>query len=99
MIVTAIDTATGVATKTTSNQSGAYEFPSLQQGNYKVEAGATGFSTTVINPVVLDLGAQVRLNLTLQLASGPATAVEVTAAGESPLLATTANVRGVIQGQ
>jgi len=96
--VTATNIGTGVATKTTTNQSGAYEFPSLQQGNYRVESVLTGFRTIVMSPVVLDVGAQVRLNVTLPVAGG-STTVEVIAAGESPLLATTSNVGGVIQGQ
>lgn len=96
--VTATGIETGVATKTVTNQTGAYEFPSLQQGNYRVTAALTGFSTVVIDPVVLDLAAQVRLNFTLPVAKGTTT-VEVTAAGESPLLATSANVGGVLQGQ
>jgi hypothetical protein len=96
--VTATGLETGVSTKAITNQAGAYEFPSLQQGNYKVQAAMTGFNSVVYNPVVLDVSAQVRINFNLPVAAG-ATTVEVTASAESPLLATSANVGGVLQGQ
>lgn len=96
--VTATEIETGVATKALTNQSGAYQFPSLQAGRYRVAAEMPGFKTTVYDPVVLDVSAQVRLNFTLSVAAG-STTVEVTAAGESPLLASTAVVGGVVTGQ
>src|ERR1700682_843373 len=57
--VTGIDT--GVATKTTTNESGAYQFPSLQAGNYRVSAQLAGFQESVHERVTLDVSAQVRL--------------------------------------
>jgi len=96
--VTAVGIDTGVTTKTTTNATGSYEFPSLPQGNYRVSAEMTGFQEAVISPVVLDVTAQVRLNLTLSVAGG-ASRVEVVAAGESPLLTSSAIVAGVVTGQ
>src|SRR5215510_9996845 len=93
--VTGIDT--GVKTTTVSNESGAYQFPSLQAGNYRVSAELPGFQEFVYERVTLDVAAQVRLNFNLSVAGG-ATNVEV-AVAESPLLATTAPVGGVITGQ
>ena len=93
--VTGIDT--GVKTTTVSNESGAYQFPSLQAGNYRVSAELPGFQEFVYERVTLDVAAQVRLNFNLSVA-GDATSVEV-AVAESPLLATTATVGGVITGQ
>ena len=43
--VTAINTATGVRTSTLSNETGAYNFPSLAVGPYQLEATLTGFRT------------------------------------------------------
>jgi Carboxypeptidase regulatory-like domain len=97
VVITGIDT--GVATKTTSNESGAYDFPSLQQGNYKLSVTMTGFQEVVISPVVLDVSAQLRLNVTLPVSSAGSTKVEVMAAGESPLLASSAVVGGIVTGQ
>jgi len=43
--VTATNNATGVATTVVSNEAGAYTFPSLQPGSYKVSAELPGFQT------------------------------------------------------
>jgi len=81
--VTATGIETGVASKAVTNASGVYEFPSLQEGNYRVSAEMGGFKQFVYQHVTLDVGAQVRLNFTLEV--GAATTVtEVTAAAESP---------------
>jgi Carboxypeptidase regulatory-like domain len=95
--VTATGIETGVVTKTTTNTSGAYDFPSLQEGNYRVAAEMGGFKQFVYGRVTLDVSAQVRLNFTLEV--GAATTItEVTAAAESPLLTTSAVVGGIVTG-
>src|SRR5579872_7221992 len=94
-VVTATGIETGVAIKTTTNTSGVYEFPSLQEGNYRVSAGMTGFKEFVYQRVVLDVGAQVRLNFTLTVGAANTT-VEVAGTAESPLLTTSAVVGGII---
>ena len=96
--VIATNNGTGVATPTQSNDAGAYQFPSLQAGTYRVSAEMTGFQKVTFDPVVLDVAAQLRLNFTLAVA-GSKSVVEVTAAAESPLLAASSNVGGVVQGQ
>ena len=96
-VVTATGIETGVVTKTTTNTSGAYEFPSLQEGNYRVSAELAGFKEFVYQRVVLDVGAQVRLNFTLSVGA-TTTTVEVAAAAESPLLTTSAVVGGIVTG-
>src|SRR5580658_10378009 len=60
--VTATGLETGVVTKATTNASGDYDFPSLQEGNYRVSAEIAGFKQFVYQHVTLDVGAQVRLN-------------------------------------
>ncbi len=56
-----------------------------------------GFKEFVYQRVTLDVGAQVRLNFTLEV--GAATTItEVTAAAESPLLTTSAVVGGIVTG-
>ena len=94
-VVTATGVETGVATKTATNATGVYEFPSLQQGNYRVSAEAPGFKQYVYQRIVLDVGAQVRLNFKLELGSANTT-VEVTSTAESPLLSTSAVVGGIV---
>src|SRR5580658_5949228 len=93
--VTATGIETGVVTKSITNTSGDYNFPSLQEGNYRVSAEMGGFKQFVYERVTLDVGAQVRLNFTLEV--GAATTVtEVTAAAESPLLTTSSVVGGIV---
>ena len=81
-LVTATGIETGVATKTKTNASGVYEFPSLQEGAYRVSAELAGFKEFVYQRVVLDVGAQVRLNFALTVGAANTT-VEVAGAAES----------------
>src|SRR6476646_10139920 len=63
--VTVTGIETGVVTKMVTNEAGAYQFPSLQAGRYKVSAELPGFQAFVYPTVTLDVGAQLRLNFTL----------------------------------
>src|SRR5436190_14228048 len=80
--VTATNTATGVVTTALSNESGAYNFPSLLPGTYKVSAELPGFQTRSYTDVRLGNADKVRLNFTLQV-GGVNTAVEVTVAADT----------------
>ena len=95
--VTATGIETGVAIKSESNTAGAYDFPSLPQGNYRVSAQATGFKEFVYQRVTLDVGAQVRLNFTLEVGAATTT-VTVATVAESPLLTTSSVVGGIVTG-
>src|SRR5262249_45973149 len=65
--VTATNTQTGIVTTVVTNETGAYQFASLQTGVYKVSAELPGFQTQVYNEVSLGVSQQVRLNFTLQV--------------------------------
>jgi hypothetical protein len=93
--VTATHVNTGIATTSSTNDTGSYEFPSLQPGSYTVSAAATGFQTYTYNAVQLGQGQQVRLNFRLELASG-AQSVQVTVEADTALETTTASVGGVL---
>ncbi|MBM3728640.1 MAG: carboxypeptidase regulatory-like domain-containing protein [Acidobacteria bacterium] len=94
--VTARNTATGVVTRTTSNESGVYTFPALQPGAYTVTAELEGFRRAQ-SALVLEVGARLAVNLQLQIGSLAET-VEVHAASEA--LSTVSNSIGnVITGQ
>jgi hypothetical protein len=95
--VTVTGIETGVETRTITNEAGAYQFPSLQSGKYRASAVLPGFQESKVESVTLGVGAQIRLNFTL-VVSGGATNVEV-AVADSPLLATTATIGGVITGK
>jgi hypothetical protein len=93
--VTATNTATGVITNSTSNGTGAYDFPSLQPGDYTVSATTAGFQTQTYKNVQLGSGQQVRLNFTLPVAAGAQT-VDVVVEADTRLATTTSSVGGVL---
>src|SRR4030095_11111314 len=74
--VTATNNQTGIANTTISNESGVYNFVSLQPGTYKMSASLPGFQTQTYNSYQVGAGEQLRLNFTLQVAT-TATSVEV----------------------
>src|SRR5437868_8253220 len=93
--VTATNTATGIVTTVLTNESGVYQFASLQTGNYKVTAELAGFQTQTYNNVTLGISQQVRLNFTLQVGS-VAQAVEVTAAADTFIATTSSSIGNVL---
>ena len=92
--ITATNTGTGVVSTTLTNESGAYTFPSLQPGTYRVSAELPGFQTmTVTN---LELGPiAVRQNFQLQL-SAAQTVVEVSADLRTEIAQSSATVGDVL---
>lgn len=79
--VTLTSVATGATQRTQTNASGAYRFPLLQPGPYKVSATSSGFEG-VAKGVVIGLGASASANLQLALGAGHET-VEVSGAAAS----------------
>src|SRR5688572_3019258 len=84
--ITATNTATGIVSNTVSNESGAYNFPSLQTGTYTISAALPGFQTQTLTNVALGISQQVRLNFRLEV-GGVSQQVEVSVAADT-LLAT-----------
>lgn len=93
--VVATNDGTGIVTNRETNDTGNYEFPSLQPGVYTVTSTASGFNTATFTKVELGQGQQVRLNFTLQVA-GAATSIEVIEEADTTLTTTTASVGAVI---
>src|SRR5213592_866050 len=56
--ITATNTQTGIVTTVLSNETGAYNFPSLQTGTYKVSAELPSFQTQVYSAVILGVSQQ-----------------------------------------
>lgn len=77
--VTLTNVATGAVSSAKTNSTGAYHFPLLQPGTYKVTAAASGFQP-VTKTVEIGLGASVTTNLQLSVGSSQVT-IEVS--GES----------------
>ncbi|MCS7026117.1 MAG: TonB-dependent receptor [Bryobacteraceae bacterium] len=86
---------TGVTTVTQSNVSGVYSFPALPSGVYRVEAEAAGFRKKVFREVILEIGARVTLNFSLEISTSAET-VEVNAEAESALDYASSSVGGMV---
>lgn len=93
--VSATNIGTGIVNNTVSNESGAYNFASLQPGTYKLSAELPGFQTRTFTDVQLGGAQQVRLNFVLEVAAAAGTNVEVTVAADT-ILATSSNSIGTV---
>src|SRR5207245_9056741 len=71
--------ATGVVRNLATDEAGFYSAPNLQAGNYDVTASQAGFSTVMQSNVVLTVGAQQQLNISMKVGES-AQLVEVTEA-------------------
>lgn len=91
--VTATNTETGVATKTTSDASGHYTLPSLSPGTYNLTFGKEGFSSTVINGVTLQVDQQATLDATLKVGN---VSQQVVVTGEAPIVNTESATVGTV---
>jgi hypothetical protein len=84
--VIATNASNGFAFTTTTNQDGSYSLRFLPIGNYKVVISASGFSTKEIGPFALEIGQEVKLNVSLNV--GAATTNVEVEADYQPLLNT-----------
>lgn len=83
--VVALETTTGVETKTATTESGVYRIPYLPPGNYRVTVTKPGFRSTVTDNVTLRVAQTLTVDFQLQL--GQVTeAVNVTS--EAPAIET-----------
>jgi len=73
-----VNTATGAANSTTTDNQGRYEFDDLAAGNYRLEFHMNGFQTSVIQGVTLEGNGEQTQDARLQVGSVSQT-VEVTA--------------------
>ncbi len=78
--VTFTDTSTNVARSTTTNGAGRYTFVDVTPGIYNLSVSKSGFSTTRVANQEVKVGAQLTLNLSLQV-GGANVVVEVQATG------------------
>ena len=81
--VTLVNVDTNAQQKQTTGDAGAYAFPQVQPGRYRLEAEAPGFKRFVQSDVVIDVQQQVSIDPVLQIGQ-TSESVEVTA--ETPLL-------------
>src|SRR5262245_13227595 len=93
--VTATNVDTNVTATQVTNESGAYSFPALQPGTYRVSAELPGFKKVVNNDVRLAYAGQTRIDFTLEVGAVEQS-VEVTVAQESLMKDSSASVGDVI---
>lgn len=83
--------ATGVTTTVTTNADGIYNAPNLLPGNYQVAISAQGFQKAIQSGIVLTVGAQQVLNLSLKVGSVTQTVEVTTQAPDVQLASSTIN--------
>jgi hypothetical protein len=86
---------TGVAFRTMSNDVGAYSFPTLPAGEYRLEAEKQGFRRLTLGGIRLEVGARVNIDLRLELGA-TTEIVEVSADADNPVSYVTASMSGVM---
>ena len=59
--------STGIVANAATNGVGVFDAPNLPPGTYEVSAAAAGFATLVRNRIILTVGQELVLNLTLQV--------------------------------
>ena len=95
--VTVIDVARGVTRPLTTDNAGQYNAVNLTPGTYTVRAEAKGFRVTEHSGVLVEVGQNIRVDLTLQAGEQTQT---VTVTGELPSIDTTdATLGGTVSNQ
>src|SRR5215471_17596740 len=92
--ITAINVDTNVTSNTLTNDSGAYNFPVLLPGTYKVSAELAGFKKA-ISEVKLGYAAQSRVDFMMTIGTTAQT-VEVTTSADALLRESSASVGDVL---
>ncbi len=93
--VTVKNTATGFSRTDTTNDSGRYSFAQLPPGLYEVKVVGSGFKTTVVSNVKVDVGTTLPLDINLEV-GGSTETVTVTGGGEAQIDRTDNTVAGVV---
>ncbi|HEV7967771.1 MAG TPA: TonB-dependent receptor [Candidatus Acidoferrales bacterium] len=96
-MVTVVDTQRGTSRTLTTDQAGQYIAPDLSPGTYMVRAEAAGFKRLERSGLSLEVGKDVRIDLTLQPGEQNQT---VTVTEEAPMVETTdATLGGTLSNQ
>jgi len=95
--VTILDVQRGTSRPLTTDESGAYNAPNLTPGAYKVRAEFKGFKTTERQNIMLEVGQELRVDLSLQPGEQAQT---ITVTEQAPLVETTnAELGGTLQNE
>jgi hypothetical protein len=95
--VSARNTATGIATDSTTDSAGFYSVPNLIPGPYEVRVTAKGFTTAVQSNLTLAVGQQQSLNIPMKVGE-TSTTVQVTEAAPQIDL-TSSTITGQVESQ
>jgi hypothetical protein len=79
--VTLTNPSTGIRRELTAGASGDYDFEAVPPGEYTIVSESTGFATTTVKGIVLNVGSSITIDIEMPL-KAQATTVEVTASGE-----------------
>jgi hypothetical protein len=96
--VTLTNELTGQQAQTTTTESGAFLFPSVQPGSYKVTVSLTGFKTAEFTQVEINVGVERSLTVRLEV-GGLAETLSVNAGGSLVQTTTPEVTQTVIQRQ
>ncbi|HWB95136.1 MAG TPA: carboxypeptidase-like regulatory domain-containing protein, partial [Bryobacteraceae bacterium] len=88
-----VNTDTGTARRTSSNDEGYYAVPILQPGKYRLTAQKSGFKPVARDGIVLQVGDRLTLNIAMEVGTAAET---VTVVGEVPLLRTEDEQAGLV---
>ena len=95
--VSIIDTERGITRTLTTDDAGEYNAPNLTPGNYTVRAEAKGFKKLERQSIVLEVGKEVRIDITVQPGASEQT---VTVTEAVPLVeTTTATLGGTLENK
>lgn len=94
--VVATNTGTNVNTTVLTNDSGAYVFPTLPPGPYKISASLQGFQTATLANITLGNAETQRFNITLKLAGAAGTSVDVAVDASTIISQTTQSIGTVL---
>ena len=83
--VTIVNTDTGAKQELTTNESGYFEAPLMQPGNYEISVEMTGFKRLTQRGIVLAVAQQMNIPFTMEVG---AISENITVTGEAPLLDT-----------
>jgi hypothetical protein len=86
--VTAVNQDTGQERSTVSGTEGKFTIPTLLPGTYNIKAELQGFQVTNLTGIVVNVGQELTVNLTMQVAG---VAETITVTGTSPLVEATSS--------
>src|SRR6202042_3504885 len=94
--VSITSTGTGVVRTATTDAAGSYSIPELPAGAYQLEGKKDGFSASVQSGIVLEVGSNPTLNVSLQVG---AVTQEVTVTANAALVETHSSTLGQVVNQ